>query len=392
MAIFKISKCDKCQYKHNVSKSVEEKCPRCGDDMRCLENWYISYQLKGKKYVEAVAPQRREAEAALGKKKAAIRENRFFDMKKSDINWSEGKKRLEGTYPGLAADTVRMYKNSLKMLEAHGLNKYTLNQIEEDIDIVNDYIADRQDGAATNSTINRDLATLKRIAKLCKLYELHTEIELLPENEARTRFLTEAEQKSLIDACESKEQRLKIIIALNTGLRKKGVIHMQRSDINFDTGIITRTVKGGKKVHIPMTDELISEFKSCFAQQDEERRANGRNVSSLWVFPSPHNPGKPVRSDNHRSFRNICIRAGIDIITLPNGKLSSTFRFHDLRHTFASWFLMRTGDLKTLQELLGHSDIKLTMRYAHLLDEHKREAMKKFEDAQTKKVGLTGDR
>ncbi|MCL4490571.1 MAG: site-specific integrase [Nitrospirae bacterium] len=371
MAIFRISKCDKCKYKHNVSKPVEEKCPRCGADMRCLPNYYISYQLQGKKYIEAVAPQRREAEAALGKKKAAIREKRFFDMKKKDITWADGKKKLEGTYPGLAVDTVTMYKNSLKRLEEHGLNKYTLNQIEEDIDIVNDYIADRQDEDVTNSTINRELATLKRIAKLCKLYELHAEIDLLPENEARTRFLTEAEQKSLIAACESKEQRLKVLIALNTGLRKKGVFHMQRSDINFDTGIITRTVKGGKKVHIPMTEDLIKEFKSYFAQQDDERKTKGNNVSSMWVFPSPLNPGKPIRIDTHRSFKNICKRAGI-----------SNLRFHDLRHTFASWFLRRTGDLVTLKDILGHSDIKLTMRYAHLMDEHKREAMKKFESGQ----------
>jgi len=51
------------------------------------------------------------------------------------------------------------------------------------------------------------------------------------------------------------------------------------------------------------------------------------------------------------------------------------FRFHDLRHTFASHFVMRGGDLKTLQEILGHSDIKTTMRYAHLSKAHKAKAI-----------------
>ena len=53
----------------------------------------------------------------------------------------------------------------------------------------------------------------------------------------------------------------------------------------------------------------------------------------------------------------------------------TNFRFHDLRHTFASHFVMRGGDLKTLQEILGHSDIKTTMRYAHLSKAHKAAAI-----------------
>jgi len=51
------------------------------------------------------------------------------------------------------------------------------------------------------------------------------------------------------------------------------------------------------------------------------------------------------------------------------------FRFHDLRHTFSSRFAMRGGSLKALQEILGHESIKTTMRYAHLSQEHKREAI-----------------
>ena len=51
------------------------------------------------------------------------------------------------------------------------------------------------------------------------------------------------------------------------------------------------------------------------------------------------------------------------------------FRFHDLRHTFASHFVMRGGGLKALQEILGHASIKTTMRYAHLSQEHKRKAI-----------------
>jgi site-specific recombinase XerD len=65
-----------------------------------------------------------------------------------------------------------------------------------------------------------------------------------------------------------------------------------------------------------------------------------------------------------RSFATACRKAEID-----------NFRFHDLRHTFASHLIMRGVGLKTVQELLGHSDIKMTMRYAHLSLGHLQESV-----------------
>ncbi len=58
-------------------------------------------------------------------------------------------------------------------------------------------------------------------------------------------------------------------------------------------------------------------------------------------------------------------------------------RFHDLRHTFGSHLVMKGVDLKTVQELLGHHDIKMTMRYAHLAPEHKKQAIKVLDFANT---------
>lgn len=76
---------------------------------------------------------------------------------------------------------------------------------------------------------------------------------------------------------------------------------------------------------------------------------------------------KPLFTKCYSAFRGAIKRAGID---LPDGQLS-----HVLRHTFASHFMMRGGNILVLQRILGHTDIKVTMRYAHFAPDHLSEAV-----------------
>ena len=75
-----------------------------------------------------------------------------------------------------------------------------------------------------------------------------------------------------------------------------------------------------------------------------------------------------TRDNLHKSWRKISRHADIQ-----------KFRCHDLRHTFASWLVMKSVDLNTARELLGHSELKMTLRYAHLAPEHKAVAVEKLE-------------
>jgi integrase len=106
-------------------------------------------------------------------------------------------------------------------------------------------------------------------------------------------------------------------------------------------------LKRGRVRYVPMPSELAAEFRRYPAILGEER-----------IFP-----GKPCakreRQRVDKSFGTILEMAGIE-----------NFRFHDLRHTFASWYMMNGGDLYELAKILGHSNIKMTERYAKLAKSH----------------------
>jgi integrase len=198
------------------------------------------------------------------------------------------------------------------------------------------------------------------------------------------RYLSEGEASSLLDGLEVRQQRQRaerqryiewcmkrnktapepcgyftdhlkplVLMALHTGMRRGELFNVRRSDLNLDRRIVTIHAKGAKSDktrHIPINDLLNDVLVAWLGQTDADK--------DDLVFPSPVGGG---RLDNiAKSWNNLIKDAGID-----------RFRFHDLRHTFASWLVMRGASLYTVKELLGHSTIEMTQRYAHLSPEHK---------------------
>jgi integrase len=109
--------------------------------------------------------------------------------------------------------------------------------------------------------------------------------------------------------------------------------------------------KSGKTRYVPLNDEAFTVL--CHWRPVAER--------SDWVFPNGNDgPLTSVRSSWKRVLQSACV---------------SDFRWHDLRHHFASSLVMKGVDLNTVRELLGHSDLAMTLRYAHLSPEHKAEAV-----------------
>jgi len=213
------------------------------------------------------------------------------------------------------------------------------------------------------ATRNRHLTMLKAMMNKGKEWGLVAEnpaagIKALRENGARLRFLDQAEIQALLKAA-SNGFRPVVIMALHTGMRRGEILNLRWPDVDFNTRIITVQVsKSGKKRVIPIDDTLYDTLKSL-----PSRFGKG------FVFPSPVKEKQP-QYDFKRQFGNAVKKTAIE-----------NFRFHDLRHTFASHLVMAGVDLITVKELLGHASLTMTLRYAHLAPDHTLRAIKTLDSA-----------
>ena len=192
------------------------------------------------------------------------------------------------------------------------------------------------------------------------------QIEVKRPDDQRDRYLSAEEIPRLKSALDQKmyrkagkginqtflRLRLIVLIALTTGMRIAEIFGLKWGDVLYKEGLIAvrAKLKGGKMRYVPMPTELAAEFRKYPAVFSEER-----------IFP-PEPGARRERQRVDKSFQTILKLAGI-----------ADFRFHDLRHTFASWYMMNGGDLYELAKILGHSNIKMTERYAKLGKEPHRE-------------------
>ena len=174
----------------------------------------------------------------------------------------------------------------------------------------------------------------------------------LPEARPRTRFLSRDEFKRLLSA-SAPHLRPLIGMAVETGMRLEELLSLKWEQVDLDRREVRLTVtKSSQPRVIPLSD-----------------RAVATGVASPCIAGSPYvftNPGTRQRYRNLRhSFRKACSNAGI-----------SDFRWHDLRHTFASWHVQSGTDLYRVSRMLGHSTLEMSARYAHPATEHLHEAVR----------------
>jgi integrase len=134
-----------------------------------------------------------------------------------------------------------------------------------------------------------------------------------------------------------------VLLAINTGLRKGELLTLDWADIHFEARMLTvrsENAKSGRQRHVPLNEEALFVLS----------RWRGLTESTDSVFGI-----KGLKT----SWDKLLVSASI-----------GNLRFHDLRHHFASRLVMNGVDLNTVRELLGHADLTMTLRYAHLAPEH----------------------
>ncbi len=202
---------------------------------------------------------------------------------------------------------------------------------------------DQRKRQITGSSVNRELACLKTMLNKAIFWELADEnpmrgVKFLRENRQRSRYLTRDEIDRLLDAC-SKHLRPIVIFALNTGMRLSEILGLTWDRVNFEEGIVELVeTKSGDIRQVPLTPDARDAIESV-----------GRKNRYVFTYK-----GEGMKSVKF-SFKKACRGAGIDDL-----------RFHDLRHTWASYFMMGGGNLYDLMVMGGWKSIKMVQRYAHL--------------------------
>ena len=215
------------------------------------------------------------------------------------------------------------------------------------------------------------------------------------DSEKKVRYLSDDERARLLAALDAREARLReerarynqwlaergkpllpdlqgvpfsdyfkpmVLLALNTGIRRNALLSLVWGDVDLHNRFLllrAASAKSGKSGYVNLNRTALEVLESW------KKQAPDASPASL-VFPSPKNGQKMDNCDS--AWERLLKDAEI-----------KNFRWHDMRHDFASRLVMAGVDLNTVRELLGHADLKMTLRYAHLAPEAKQRAVEKLD-------------
>jgi integrase len=280
----------------------------------------------------------------------------YTEIFQSQASWNEAKKYQVERF---ARDFEGRLLTSFNYLE---LQKYRMKLAKTPIrrkmkkgkrEIVKEY------GLPSNATVNRYMATLRHMFSCAVEWDMMAanpfegKKSLQQEEDKRERYLSQKEIDRFLKHCKVRHVKDFFIIAVNTGMDRSEILNLKWEQIK-DGQIYCPKVKTRPERYIPISGDL----------NEHLNQIRSRKVVSEYVVIDEK--GRKL-TNIKRSFKT----------TLRSAKIHD-FRIKDLRHTFASHFTMRTADLKSLQEILGHTNIRTTMRYSHLCEAHKAQRMQQM--------------
>ncbi|MFH1619705.1 MAG: tyrosine-type recombinase/integrase [bacterium] len=308
--------------------------------------YWIDYYVSGRRKRERIGRSHKLAQEVLDKRKGEIAESRFFPERSNN----------KMTFRKAAGIFLEQHGKNLKSGYDMGYRLKKINEFMGDMRLTSitplkiQELRNKLKESVSAARTNRYHALVKTVFNKAKEWRLFfgdnpaslTKLEKEPPG--RTRFLDIDELKRLLAACDPRIYPV-VVCAITTGMRRGEILNLRWDDLNLAVGIIyIRESKSGKPREIP----IIRQLHNVLVELPEEGEK---------VFNVP-------RNTLIKYFDKAVESAGI-----------RDFRFHDLRHAFASHFVMKTGDLPTLQKLLGHHSPAMTQRYAHLASGHIRSKM-----------------
>ena len=186
-------------------------------------------------------------------------------------------------------------------------------------------------------------------------------VSKLEEPKGRVRFLSREERTRLLDACRKTPDLYTIVVlALSTGARRGEILGLRWRDVELKRSVIVlHDTKNRDRRVLPLSGPALAIM---------QERSRVRHITTDRVFPNLRRP--EAEYNIRRCWPEALEAAGIE-----------DFRFHDLRHSAASYLAMNGATLAEISEILGHRTLAMVKRYAHLTDSHVSKVVARMNEA-----------
>jgi len=324
-------------------------------------SYRVKIRMKGNPPETATFERLTDAKNWASNTEAAMREGRYFKTAKSQKHTvSEVIDRYKNEYlkrhPKREADIEQKLDWWKKQLGYCTLADISKSLIIEKRDLLAS-IPKKNGEARTPATVNRFMTALSHAFTIAikewEWMEDHPmrKISKLKEPRGRVRYLSDDERNRLLDACQqsrSPHLYLIVVIALSTGARQGEILGLKWQDVDRERRVITlHHTKNGERRVLPISNHVLPLLQAHY---------EARSKHSDYVFPSPrHNRPLNVRI----AWESVITKAKIE-----------DFRFHDLRHSAASYLAMGGATTSEIAEVLGHKTLAMVKRYSHLSEAH----------------------
>ena len=306
---------------------------------------------------------------------ASIREGRYFktvEAKKHTISDFIDRylREIEKKNPKRFVDVKKLLNWWRKEIGSYLLSDLTRALIIEQRDkLLNSTGRKGSKASRSPATVNRYMVALGHALTIAanEWEWIHEnpmrKISKLPEPRGRVRFLDDEERERLLEACKAStnpQLHTLVVLGLSTGARHGELINLRWSDVDWQRSVITlHDTKNKERRLLPLVH---------YALKLMEAHSKVRNIASDLVFPSPSRPMKPW--DSRSAWEATLKRANIQ-----------NFRFHDLRHSCASYLAMNGASLAEIAEVLGHKTLQMVKRYAHLSEAHTAKVVQRMNES-----------